>query len=235
MRKFDRSIISSLKIFFVTLILLIPVGIALGINDYNEESNNNMSLEPVEKTSKIQSEPIEIVSMRTATSKTYDNGDGSYKAVIWVKPIHYQDNEDNWQETENTNNVPERGSRSRETSNFGASDDGYICGGTGNEDWNMGADQYMFIALENTAIWKTFRSLIKFDISSIPQDSEIEAAKIKLSYFRSEDNDGINIFEGGQTSSMTITANPITKDYKEGTGTWGGTQPPMAYLRFEGS
>ena len=35
---------------------------------------------------------IELTDKRTETSKTYDNGDGTYKTEVHQEPIHYMEN-----------------------------------------------------------------------------------------------------------------------------------------------
>lgn len=47
---------------------------------------------------RAQAEKPEVISKRTAESKTYDNGDGTFTSKIWGLPVHYKDDKGNWQE-----------------------------------------------------------------------------------------------------------------------------------------
>lgn len=223
MTRLDKRVFLSLKVLFIALIMLIPVGITMAMSESEEKNNNNYTLSPAKETNELEFESIEIVSMRTATSKTFDNGDGSHKAVIYTKPIHYQDGNDDWQEIDDSQ--PKPGSRSRAEEECDVDKDCFICGyddpvGGNNKIWNMGADDYFLLPLDSTTVWKKFRILIEFDISAIPANSDINSATIKLDYFASEDSGG----PAGEGSSLEITANPITRVWAEGTSTWGGTQ-----------
>ncbi|MDN5364387.1 MAG: hypothetical protein PWQ91_1449, partial [Eubacteriales bacterium] len=39
-----------------------------------------------------EKKPVELVEKRTATSKTYDNGDGTFTTKIYSTPVHFQEN-----------------------------------------------------------------------------------------------------------------------------------------------
>lgn len=43
------------------------------------------------KVSAIAEQPFEVLSMRSQYEKHYDNGDGTYTAIIDTVPIHYND------------------------------------------------------------------------------------------------------------------------------------------------
>jgi hypothetical protein len=216
-----------IKIFIVTLILLLPVGIALAMNTHDDGVVDSNFLAPAGKTKEIPFEPIEITAKRTALSKTFDNGDGTYKAVIHLAPIHYRAEDGTWLEIDES--LPQRGTRSRESGTFSASKDSMI---TSYDDEtrppytrsNMGGDEDIVLSLDNpptTHLWKVFRTLIKFDISSIGDNSIIHSADIKLQYHLSyNDIDPLGgAIEGGQTDPLSIVANLLTKDWTEGTGT----------------
>ena len=54
------------------------------------------------KVSAIAEQPFEVLSMRSQYEKHYDNGDGTYTAIIDTVPIHYNDENGEWVETDNT-------------------------------------------------------------------------------------------------------------------------------------
>jgi hypothetical protein len=223
MNKISARLFFSLKILITALILLIPVGMTLAVEDQPGNIEANNTLPPAEETIFVGSEPIEIVSMRTEVSKTYDNGDGTHTAVIYVKPIHYQSTDGTWEDMDGTSPSPRSGTRTIQ--NFDVNADGFICNGAGNEDWNMGADLELYQVLDSSTQWKVFRTLIIFNIGGIPSGSEINSAAIKLQYYYSGNAVDINgqLIEGGAADSMTITANALTNSWTEGTGTWGSS------------
>lgn len=47
-----------------------------------------------------EKKPVELVEKRTATSKTYDNGDGTFTTKIYSTPVHFQEN-GLWREIDN--------------------------------------------------------------------------------------------------------------------------------------
>jgi hypothetical protein len=206
----NMSFFSSLKVLMISLILLIPVGIAIAIDDQQELTDSITQLTPVSETMELEYGPIEMTSMRTETSKTYDNGDGSYKAVI---------DENNEQQKSH--------SRSRTVDSFITNGDNFICGfdnpaSVPNVDSNVGTEPDLWLPLDNTPEFKQCRVLLKFDISaSVPDNSEINSADIKLQYHLSYDVQGTSVVEAGENDPLTITANAITHDWIEGTGTAG--------------
>lgn len=54
------------------------------------------------KVSAIAEQPFEVLSMRSQYEKHYDNGDGTYTAIIDTVPIHYNDENGEWVEIDNT-------------------------------------------------------------------------------------------------------------------------------------
>ena len=132
MKNLDSRVFFSFKVLLVTMLFLVPVGLSLALDENTGSIGNDTSLPYAKPTITLGFEPIEIISMRTAISKTYDNGDGSYKAVIFLKPVHIQDANGNWLEKDQAR--PTTGSRSRAVENFPAIADSTICGSasTGN-------------------------------------------------------------------------------------------------------
>lgn len=57
---------------------------------------------PNEKVSAIAEQPFEVLSMRSQYEKHYDNGDGTYTAIIDTAPIHYNNENGEWVEIDNT-------------------------------------------------------------------------------------------------------------------------------------
>ncbi len=217
MTKFNRDMISSLKVFIVMLTLIIPVGLALAMNDHADETDVSYYLKPAGKTDQIQSEPLEIVSMRNAISKTFDNGDGSNKVIIHIKPIHYQDGDGNWQEIDFSK--PLQGSRSRESTTIqpGASDGkdsfiltGFTSTGVDQKELNVGNDPDFWMSLDNSPTnIPQMRIVIQFDVSGLPDESEIQDAVMKI-YFHED--------ASGDQTSFTIQCYVLTNSWVEGTG-----------------
>lgn len=54
------------------------------------------------KVSAIAEQPLEVLSMRSQYEKHYDNGDGTYTAIIDTVPIHYNNENGEWVEIDNT-------------------------------------------------------------------------------------------------------------------------------------
>lgn len=54
-----------------------------------------------EKVSAIAEQPFEVLSMRSQYEKHYDNGDGTYTAIIDTAPIHYNNENGEWVEIDN--------------------------------------------------------------------------------------------------------------------------------------
>ena len=61
-----------------------------------------MNLNLNEKISAIDKQPLEILSMRSQYEKHYDNGDGTYTAVVGTAPFHYDNGNGEWVEIDNT-------------------------------------------------------------------------------------------------------------------------------------
>ena len=112
--------------------------------------------------------------------------------------------------------------RSKITDSYLATADTIICnhdaGGEPDVNSNMGGEEFLLLPREDSPIWKIFRILIKFDISSIPQNSEITSANLQLYYHESNDIVGGEPIEGGISSTLKITAYALTRDWLEGTG-----------------
>ena len=242
MRKLDIGMISGLKIFIITLTLLVPVGIAWAIDDCSQETGEYVGLSPAQKTIELGYEPMEILSLRTAVSKTYDTGDGSKKAVIHIKPIHYLDGDDNWQEIDESKPMP--GTRSREVKTATVGKDTYIStsfGAYSNEILNYGGDVDIKISRhvpppppDPTPGFFPFRGLLKFNIDSlsIPSDAEINSAKLKLYYYLSEGSGS----DPGISTPLDIDIYPLTRDWFEGTGSWGSAiQDGVCWNNYDGT
>ena len=91
MIRLNDRIFLSVKILLVTMLLLAPVGIVMAINDTWEPADEQFALPIAKKTTGLGFEPVELVAKRTALTKTFDMGDGSYRSEVYIKPIHYQD------------------------------------------------------------------------------------------------------------------------------------------------
>lgn len=57
--------------------------------------------EETNEVSSSEKKPIEIIEKRTATSKTFDNLDGTYSTEISQQPIHFKDGNGKWEEIDN--------------------------------------------------------------------------------------------------------------------------------------
>lgn len=55
-----------------------------------------------EKVSATDEQPFEVLSMRSQYEKHYDNGDGTYTAIVDTAPIHYNNENGEWVEIDNT-------------------------------------------------------------------------------------------------------------------------------------
>ncbi len=124
MSKIGKKMFFSLKILITALILLVPVGLTLAMTEHHENVVEDHELPPAGETKELGFEPMEVVSMRNELSKTFDNGDGSYKAVLYLAPIHYQDGFGNWLEIDESQPLP--GSRSRDIGSLNPSKDTMI-------------------------------------------------------------------------------------------------------------
>jgi hypothetical protein len=161
--------------------------------------------------------------MRTAVSKTYDNGDGSYQAVVWSKPVHYQAEDGTWEDLDEADQSSN--SRSREIDTLqpdGTTGKDTIISDNTNQDMNIGGDpEFWFTADSGNPFFK-FRILIQFNVESlnIPAESEITSASLMLYYFRSITTDQS---EAGASSPIGITAYGVTRSWVEGTGTTSAT------------
>lgn len=128
--------------------------------------------------------------------------------------------------------------RSLDTETYPATADTTICnydaGGLPDINSNMGGEEYLFLPKENSIDWKIFRILIKFDISSIPPNSDIFSANIELFYYESLELVGTPV-EGGISSPLTITAYALTRDWVEGTGLYNSpTQNGATWNSYDG-
>jgi hypothetical protein len=242
MTKSDKRLFFSLKVLITILLFLIPVGLTLAGSDMHDGIVSNNSLAPAGMTTEVGFEPIEVVSMRTAISKTYDNGDGSYKAVVYIKPIHYEDETGHWVEFDESK--PISGTRSREIASLqpGPSDgkDAMIStsfGSAGNENLNTGADEAIWLThdVSTSTGFFPFRGLYKFNIDSlgIPSDADINSATLMIYYYYSMDTQSQ---QNGQSSSIAITAYPLSRDWVEGTGTFdAGTTDGACWNSYDGT
>jgi hypothetical protein len=97
----------------------------------------------------------------------------------------------------------------------------------GNSEYNVGADETLWVGLESSSQWVKARPIIQFDISSIPKAKEIIAAKLKLYLYGSNNND---------QSTLTVNAYPVTRDWVEGTGkTTGISRDGACWLYYDGN
>jgi flagellar basal body-associated protein FliL len=216
MIRLNSRILMSVKILLVTMLLLAPVGIVMAMDDTWEPTDNQTTLPYAKKTTELGFEPIEIVAKRTAVSKTFDKGDGSYRAEIYVQPIHYQDATGAWLDLDPSQPYP--GSRSRVITeiqpdgNIGK--DSFILTGGGHHQadqrrFNIGADPDFWISLDTSVQWVQARILIQFDISSIPVEADINDAALHLQFY--DDN-------LGNQNSFTMSMYNLQKPWTEGTG-----------------
>ncbi|WP_455391591.1 DNRLRE domain-containing protein [[Eubacterium] cellulosolvens] len=226
----DVRFYMGLKTLFVILILTISfgAGIVLGINEQVDSTVEFDQLEISERTIELGFEPIEIPSMRSAVSKTYDNGDGSYKSIIYIKPIHYTDSNGDWQDIDE--NLPSYGTRSRETEviqpdGSAGKDAFYITrDGLGQDcrEFNVGADQNFWMTLDSGQI-SQMRIIIQFNLGSIPSYAEINSAQLSLNFY----NDA-----NSNQDAFTIQAYAVTSAWVEGTGlTSAATQDGVCWNR----
>jgi hypothetical protein len=228
----------SLKVLVTALLFLIPLGLTMASTNYPADIAVNNQLPAAGMTTNIAFEPIELTDMRTVLSKTYDNGDGSYKAVIYVNPIHYQDAEGNWLEIDESQPIPGSRSSSREVDSLqpGPTDgkDTIISDGQ-NADMNIGGDEAFWFCDNSGTVYFRFRILIKFNVASlgIPSDAQINNAKIMMYYFRSQDG-ATN--EVGASDSISMTSHALTRDWVEGTGlTTQVTQDGATWNDYDGT
>ncbi len=238
MYKMNSRVFFSLKVFSVVLLLfLISLGLTMAVSDETDKIIVNKDLPPAEMTTQIVFEPVELVNMRNAISKTYDNGDGTYKAVIYINPIHYQAADGTWHEFDNA--AAAKGTRSREIKSLqpGPTDgkDTMISDGT-NADMNIGGDgEFWFSGEQNTVGFLKFRILLEFNIASlnIPPNADISSASLMLRYFFSQNAQQT---EGGASTSISLTAYPISRSWVEGTGTTSGiTHDGATWNDYDGS
>jgi uncharacterized membrane protein len=223
MSRSDIGIFSILKILLIVVFLSSSVGIAFGINDQYEDFSSSEKKLSGNVLKNIEVDPIEITSMRTAISKTFENGDGTYTAEIYIKPIHYLDNDGNWLDLGESNLRP--GGSSRNIESYPTSADTFICtdtpetGSSLNEDSNVGENEALWLPSESTQVWRRCRILMKFDyeVAKIT-DAEIVTAEIKLNYFRSSALEDGTLVEMGETIPLSVTINPLTRNWIEGSG-----------------
>ena len=135
-----------------------------------------------------------------------------------------------------------RSQGSRDTDTAATLKDTSICGSTDanppDKTSNMGANSDLILTLQTSSAWKVFRSLLKFDTSGIPANSEITSAEIKLHYYLCYNGiDGNNQpIEGGQADPLTITAAPLTRDWVEGTGSFASlTTDGASWSTYDGT
>ena len=98
-------------------------------------------------------------------------------------------------------------------------------GTSGNENLNIGGDADILISYnspDGVDHFYPFRTLVKFDVTSIPTNADISSAILKLYYYKAVDIQGN---EGTASVVLTIKAHQVTRSWVEGTGTWvaGGT------------
>jgi hypothetical protein len=71
------------------------------VNDYLEDDADDREPEYMPPLEKLSTDGLtsdkEIIEMRDDVSRSFRNDDGTVTAVIFDKPIHYQDAENNWQ------------------------------------------------------------------------------------------------------------------------------------------
>jgi rubrerythrin len=202
----------------------------------------NRKILSVEKTIEFFEESFELISKRTAESKTFENSDGIYKTILYVNPMHYQDPSGNWFDMDEL--APKSGSRSQNFDTIqpgpNSGKDTFISNSFGyntNEELNWGADPDVFLTHDVTTSsgFYPFRWLIKFNIESldIPLNTEVINANLNFTYYRSENT---NFNEDGISDQMIITTYPLTRDWVEGTGLWeSGSLDGVSWNDYDGT
>lgn len=94
---------------FLALIIITIIGIA-GC-EFITGNDSNESTSPVNFAAKKSSNmkyglvpvnAIEVISKRTKYAKIFNNGDGTFTAVVYTNPIHEKDENNKWQDIDNS-------------------------------------------------------------------------------------------------------------------------------------
>ena len=236
----NETNVINFKTLIIIFLILLPLFFVFFISNNQIENTENHSLEPAQETLKVTNEPVDEIELRTANSKTYDNGDGSYKAVVYTKPIHYKNKNGNWIDIYTSDQIGRTRTTHHENiqpdpangkDSLIASQEGPILD---YRDCNFGRDPELVITYDAPLIVPV-RSLIYFNLSSlfIPQNAMIINSTFKLYYWDSRDNTDT---ENGISSQMRISANPLTTNWTEGTGNWSAiTQDGVTWNDYDGT
>lgn len=91
-------------------------------------------------------------------------------------------------------------------------------------DLNSGAAQWLLAGDFNSFFWGTTRSVIRFDLSAVPEGSIINSATFSLYQIAQLNN-----------STPTLDVHYLTQDWLEGTGVLGNTGDGATWSTYDGS